>query len=94
MQLFTIQIELYAAAKEDRETLHAAMRNENFTNTIKDNKGTSFILPETAYNKTGEYTKEQVLDSAIRAAGKTGKQYTILVTESNGRCWSNLIQVK
>ena len=94
MALFTTRIELHSIFKEDHQVLQQALRNENFIPTIKDEQGGIFILPTSEYNKEGEYTKEQVFDSAIRAACKTGKEYSILVTESAGRCWANLAKVK
>ncbi len=94
MALFTIRFELLSLVKEDFQLLYNALQLEGFTNTIRDDAGAVFILPSAEYNKEGEYTKDQVLDSAIRAAHKTGNEYAVLVTESNGRSWANLIQVK
>lgn len=94
MALFTVRIELHSVFREDHQVLQYALRNENFTTTIRDESGAVFILPTSEYNKEGEYSKEQVLDSAIRAATKTGKEYSIIVTESGGRCWANLTKVK
>ena len=94
MALFTIRFELLSLIKEDPQLLHNALLLEGFTNTIRDDAGAVFILPVAEYNKEGEYTKDQILDSALRATHKTGNEYAVLVTESNGRSWANLIQVK
>ena len=47
-------------------------------------------MPTAEYNKDGSYTREQVLDSAKKAAAQTKKEFCVLVTESNGRTWYNL----
>jgi hypothetical protein len=94
MVKFTTRVELHSASLEsDYEKLHAEMAKENFTRTIVITDG-EVKLPTAEYNKDGKYTKEQVLDSAKRAATKIGKKFSVLVTESNGRTWCNLETVK
>lgn len=44
-------------------------------------RGVTYNLPTAEYNKRGIYTKDQVLESAKKAAVKTGKQFSVLVTE-------------
>jgi hypothetical protein len=47
-------------------------------------------MPTAEYNKEGNYTRDQVFESAKRAAEKVGKKFSVLVTESTGRTWHNL----
>lgn len=95
MASFTTRVELHDAVyTSDYDTLHAAMAAEGFIRTITSDEGTTYNLPTAEYNKVGTYTRDQVLESAKRAAAKTGRKYSILVTESNGRKWYNLPEVK
>lgn len=94
MARFTTRVELHDAVSiADYEKLHTEMGKENFTRTLVTDNG-EVKMPTAEYNKDGNYTKEQVLESAKRAASKTGKTFSILVTESNGRVWFNLDTVK
>ena len=94
MALFTIRIELHSPLKEDFLVLYEAMRNEGFSNTIRDESGALFLLPAGEFNRECDCSKEQVLDSAIRCANKANREYAILVTESNGRSWVKLPKVQ
>lgn len=96
MSKFTTRVELHKATSEDYETLHAEMKKEGFsTFIIETDTGKKYHLPTAEYNKVGPdtMTKEEVLASAERAADKTKKKYSILVTKSGGRTWSNLESV-
>lgn len=90
MAKFTTRVELINADSDDYDTLHQEMENRNFSRTIVGTDGVEYNLPPAEYNRDGNYTRQQTLDSAIAAANTTGKQSRILVTESNGRKWSNL----
>ena len=91
MASFTVRVELHDdPTSEDYDTLHEAMENEGFSRIIKDSKGTEYHLPDAEYIISGSFTKQNVLQKAKNAASQTGKDYSVLVTESNGRTWYNL----
>ena len=90
MNLFTTRIELHNSNGEDYKTLHQAMQGEGFSRTITDDKGVKYQLPTAEYNRLSALTTQQILDSAKRAAAKTKKTASILVTKSNGRQWDGL----
>jgi hypothetical protein len=94
MPSFTTRVELHGATERDYETLHAAMQAEGFSRTIKADSGTQYHLPTAEYDRSGPFTRADVLDSAKRAASKTNKSFAVLVTESNGRTWEGLKQVQ
>jgi hypothetical protein len=90
MARFTTRVELHDAKTwEDYNKLHIAMEKEGFTRTIRtDNE--SYQLPTAEYNRDAALTKEEILESAKKAASTTGHKFAVLVTESNGRLWHNL----
>jgi transcriptional regulator of NAD metabolism len=90
MAQFTVRVELHHADDDDYETLHSAMEEEGFSRLITSNDGTVYHLPTAEYNRDASLTRQQVLDSAKKAAAKTKKEYGILVTESEGRKWIGL----
>ncbi len=95
MTQFTTRVELHNTPNgADYEKLHSAMEKEGFTRTIISDDGITYHLPTAEYNKEGDYTKEQVLNSAKRAANTTGKTSSILVSQSNARIWYDLDVVK
>jgi hypothetical protein len=90
MPKYTTRVELQSAAAADYNKLHAAMEGEGFSRTIKSDDGRVYQLPTAEYDRVGDLTRSQVLESAKRAATKVGKTYQILVTESSGRTWHGL----
>lgn len=90
MATFTTRVELHYANDDDYETLHAAMEKEGFSRTVVSDDGITYHLPTAEYNRSGNLTRKQVLDSAKKASVKTGRSYSVLVTESRGRTWHNL----
>ena len=94
MASFTTRVELHSATYSDYETLHKAMETEGFSRQIKADSGTWYHLPTAEYDRSGVLTRAQVLESAKRAASKTNKAFAVLVTESNGRTWEGLQQIK
>jgi hypothetical protein len=93
MAKFTTRVELHKANSEDYDTLHEEMENQGFTRTIKSDDDKEYHLPEAEYNYEGSITRDSVMTKAKTAANKTGKKYSILITESNGRTWYNLDEV-
>lgn len=89
MSNFTVRVELHTGHRkydpldsEDYNTLHEAMRNENFTTTIRiDN--VSYHLPRAEYSKVTNDSKDQVMTSAHRACQRSGREYSLLITEDD-----------
>ncbi len=90
MAVFTTRVELHGASHGDYQTLHAEMDREGFYRAIRLDDDGWGLLPTAEYFRSGELTKEEVLDSAREAAKATGKACSILVTEAAGRCWAGL----
>jgi len=91
MTSYTTRVELHDAESDDYTRLHAAMKKQGFTQTITSDKGTVYPLPTAEYNYIGDRTRSQVLEAAKQAASTVVKSFGILVTESAGRTWHNLI---
>lgn len=90
MARFTTRVELHKADEEDYETLHSSMEREGFSRSILSNDGTAYHLPTAEYNIEDDYSRDQILAKAKKAANSTGCSYEVLVTESKGRTWYNL----
>jgi hypothetical protein len=93
MATFTVRVELHDATSKDYDKLHNEMEREGFSRTVTADSGTEYWLPSAEYDRTGNLTRDEVRDSADRAAKKTGKKHAVLVTESEGRCWRGLKKV-
>jgi hypothetical protein len=93
MARFTTRVELHNADSDDYEDLHKYMGEKGFSRTITSENGTKYHLPSAEYNREANVTIETVLEDAKTAAGRTKRDYEILVTESAGRKWQNLKKV-
>jgi hypothetical protein len=69
------------------------MEDEGFSRTIESDDDINYHLPTAEYRKQGNYTLQNVLDSAKLAADKTEKKYSILVTEYKTAKWHKLTKV-
>jgi hypothetical protein len=101
MSLFTTRVELHKASSvDDYNTLHKEMEKEGFTRTIKlSSETTVYHLPTAEYNYHSEtLNSEQVLELAKKAATRTNKEFSVLVTmvdKTEGRrYWHNLTPAK
>ena len=95
MTNYTVRIELHSSLyAPDFETLHREMRNEGFGRTITSGSGIIYHLPRGEYNRSTTEGRSEVLSAAERAVAATGKTAEVLVTESAGRVWSGLSEVK
>jgi hypothetical protein len=95
MSAFTTRVELHGyASAEDYQRLHQAMEAAGFQRTIKGSNGKWYHLPTAEYYISGAYTADQVREMAAQAAARTGKEYSILVSISQGCYWQNLKEVK
>jgi hypothetical protein len=91
---FTTRVELHDATDDDYTELHSAMESEGFSRLIADSKGIVYHLPWAEYNFEGNKSCNEILACAKRAAKTTGCEFEILVTESAGRTWYNLLPVR
>lgn len=87
MSNFTVRVELHTGHKtydpldsKDYDNLHTAMKAEGFSTTIKIDK-ISYHLPRAEYNKVTDNSKDEVMNAAKRACAKTGREYSLLITE-------------
>ncbi|NOW94010.1 DUF2622 domain-containing protein [Mucilaginibacter sp. SG564] len=98
MSLFTTRVELHKnATSEDYKTLHTEMEKEGFSRTIRlDSESVIYHLPTAEYNKSSDtLSTEQILELAKKAAARTNKTFSVLVTKADGRrYWHNLEPVK
>jgi len=90
MASFTVRVELHYATEADYQTLHSAMERAGFSRFITSDDGIAYHLPLAEYNREGNLTRSQVLESAKAAANTTGKKYAVLVSETSGRTWIGL----
>jgi hypothetical protein len=90
MARFTIRVELHNADEEDYETLHAAMEQEGFSRFITSDDGITYLLPTAEYDRDTTLNREQVIESAKRAARSTGRNFEVIVTEAIARIWHGL----
>ena len=86
---FAIRIEVHGAEWEDYDALRVEMEAEGFAAVVRGRAG-AYALPTGQYARAGELTRAQVLTRARRAAGRTGCDCAVLVTESAGRAWWGL----
>jgi hypothetical protein len=90
MSSFTTRVELHQANYQDYENLHAAMSAAGFSRLITSDDGVTYHLPTAEYDRSGNFTKSEVLAQAKAAANSTRKSNAVLVTESAGRTWNGL----
>lgn len=91
MAEFTVRVVLHDKATwDDYETLAAALAEKNITDVLTSDDGVKYKMPPAEYQCRGDITKADVLTHCRNAAGSTGKKYSVLVTESNGRTWVGL----
>jgi hypothetical protein len=94
MAKFTTRVTLHNVREDSEvyEELHGNMKHEGFERTISSDDET-YHLPHAEYCYEGNVAKGDVLVKAKRAAEKTGKRYSVLVTKSAGRTWYGLEEV-
>lgn len=90
MARYTVRVELHRADSDDYDLLHEFMEAEGFFRYIVDGDDVKHQLPTAEYNISSSGDRDAILKRAKQAASQTGKQYMVLVTESNGRTWWNL----
>ncbi len=94
MASFITRVELHNALGQNYEVLHLAMEGQGFSRKVKSNTGTWYLLPTAEYSFEGAVTRSTLLEKAKIAATKTGKSFSIILTESAGQTWYNLPTAK
>jgi len=92
--MFIVRVELHSAEWSDYDILHKAMAAQGFTQTIKSDADEEYHLPMAEYSLIGNFTRNDVLAKAQRAATQTRRTHGILVSESNGCSWVGLPKVR
>lgn len=92
MNKFTVRVELHLVVENSARyaILHRAMENRGFSRLIKSGDGATYRLPWAEYNFEGDLSGEQVRELAKQAVAATGKDASILVTQSVQRWWNSL----
>jgi hypothetical protein len=90
---FITRVELHDADWSDYERLHAAMEAEKFYRVIKGSNDKWYHLPTAEYHSTGTLSAEDVRELAKKAAAKTGKSFSVLVSQATDIVWYNLPEV-
>lgn len=99
---FTIRIELHLAHEHyialdsaDYMLLHSAMLEQGFSNIVTVDT-IEYELPKAEYIRDGiDLSANDIRAAAIKAANKVGKDFTIVVTQSEGkRLYWNLKSVQ
>lgn len=90
MATFTVRIVLHDVNSSEYNILYQAMSDEGFSDIISSDDGIDYNMPDGEYTISGNYTKSDILEKAKRAIKLTGVKGSVLVTNSNGRSWSNL----
>ncbi|WP_416268828.1 hypothetical protein SD235_04885 [Burkholderia cepacia] len=96
MATFTTRVVLHDVADNsaDYEKLHDAMGEQGFSRMIESDDERLYKLPPAEYNIEGSLTRKDVLSKAKVAARRTGREFSVLVTESLGRRWYNLEEIE
>jgi len=95
MAQFITRVELHGVQHDDKvyQILHDAMEANGFKRTIKSGNGKTYHMLTAEYEITGNYTANSVLESAQKATTKTGKKYSVFVSEIVMATWWNLEEV-
>jgi hypothetical protein len=94
MAKFTTRVQLNGNPSwDDYNNLHAAMRRKSFSQAITSDEGVEYHLPHAEYDREANMTRSQVLAAAKEAATPVWDDFSVLVTESDGRTWHNLKKV-
>ena len=92
--MFIVRVELHSADEDDYDTLHKAMRDRGFSQTVIFDNGLEYHLPPAEYYAEGERTSSELLRLAQAAARKTGLSASIVVAETVFIRASGLTQVE
>jgi hypothetical protein len=90
MAFFMTRVELHEASYLDYNKLHAAMEQEGFSRSIQAADGHWYQLPPAEYHRGDSMKRDDVLESAKKAAATTQKSYAVCVTEAVSSTWVGL----
>ena len=79
MPSFITRIELQAASQKDYQKLEEEMKKASFKDVRKGNSRRQAIATPLEFNRNGNYTLLEVTDAAVKAARKTGRNYSFTV---------------
>ncbi|WP_449301659.1 hypothetical protein [Pseudoxanthomonas mexicana] len=91
---FTIRIVLHDATWDEYVAMYQHLAAVGITDQITSDSGTTYRMPPAEYNYQGNATRAQVLDMAKAAAARVVRRYAVLVTESRGRTWHGLDEIR
>jgi|SRR5580692_8874323 hypothetical protein len=89
-------IELHDAENEgDFQQLDAAMQERRFLPQIRDDDGKAYWLPAGSYAiQNTDMVLRAAHDAAVAAAGESGFEFSVIVTDFDECEWANLAPVE
>ena len=94
MALFITRVELHDATIQDYVNLHTHMATEGYSTTIRGSDGRTYRLPPAEYHLDAACSRDQALERAKRAALRTRRSFSLLVSEAVGISWVGLATVQ
>lgn len=79
MPSFITRIELLSASQKDYQKLEEEMKKASFKDVKKGSSRKQAIATPLEFNRNGNYTLLEVTDAAVKAARKTGRNYSFTV---------------
>jgi hypothetical protein len=79
MPTFITRIELQAASRKDYQKLEEEMKKTLFKDAKKANTGRQTTAAPVEFNCNGNYTLLEVTGATVKAARKTGRNYSFTV---------------
>ncbi|MEO6316331.1 MAG: hypothetical protein ABIU63_07870 [Chitinophagaceae bacterium] len=79
MPRFITRIELKAASQKDYQKLEEEMKKASFKDANKNTARRQALGTSAEFNRIGNYTLLEVTDAAVKAARKTGRNYSFTV---------------
>jgi hypothetical protein len=81
--------------EEDFDHLGAAMEERQFSAQVRDDEGKAYWLPSGSFAiQNTDMVLKAAHDAAVGAAGETGLEFSILVTNFDECEWTNLAPVE
>jgi hypothetical protein len=79
MPNFITRIQLQSASQKDYQKLEEEMKKASFKDVKKANARRQTFATPVEFNCNGNYTLLEVTDAAVKAARKTGRNYSFTV---------------
>jgi hypothetical protein len=80
MTKFTTTIQLLDATEKDYNNLHQELEKQSFKEKKKESK--NYVTLERQYKKEGNVSIQDVTGSILKAAYKTGKQFSFTIIKN------------